>query len=98
MSKHMAELKAKAAKVISHEKAFDTKEKALAEAMKQCRNLDENISVWKAPDDMGGKYTIVQFENREEAFLCGYTEEYGTAELFDKVKEQRGSIDNIEEV
>lgn len=97
MNKQMTELKEKASKIMSHEKSFDTEEKALSEAIKLCRNLDAGISVWKAPADMGGRYTIVQFENREEAFLCGYSMICDTAELYDKVKAQRG-IDEIEEV
>lgn len=95
MNEAMAKLKARARKVMNAEKAFDTKSAALNEAVKQCRNLDKNISVWKAPEDMGGKYTIVQPENKEEALICNYTEEFGTADLFDMVKQ---SVDTIEEV
>lgn len=96
MNEAMRKLKAEAEKVMSREKTFDSKETALAEALRQCRNLDSLISVWKSPNRMGGKYTIVQFENREEAFLCDYTEVFDTATLFDKVKEK--NVDHIEEV
>lgn len=95
MNAAMKELKARAAEVMKQEATFDTKEQALTEALKQCRNLDAGISVWKAPANMGGKFTIVQFENREEAFLCEYTEVYDTGALYDKVKER---YDKIEEV
>lgn len=90
-----AKRKNKAAKIMEREIAFDNKENALKEAVKQCRNMDNNLSIWKAPADTGGKYAIVQFKNREEATIAGYTEVYDTGAIFDKVKEQ---YDNIKEV
>ena len=92
MNEAMKQLRAKAQKVMSQEQTFDSEETALKEALKQCRNLDNLISVWKAPD---GKYVIVQFDNREHAGNCGYTEVYDTGTLYDKVKEK---YDNIKEV
>ena len=95
MTPEMKALVARAKEVMAKEPTFDSKEKALEAAVKQARNQDELISVWKAPNDMGGKYTVVQFENREEAGNCGYEEVYDTGTIFDKVKE---NYDNIKEV
>lgn len=90
MNESMKKLKAQAATVLSKEKTYDSKEGALKEAIKQ---REEMVSVWKSPGEE--KYVIVQFENREEAQLCDYTEVYDTGKLYDLAKE---NIDNIEEI
>ena len=90
MNESMKKLKAQAATTMSTEKTYDSKAEALKEAIKQ---REEMVSVWKPPGEE--KYVIVQFENREDAQLCDYTEVYDTGKLYDMAKE---NIDHIEEV
>ena len=93
MNEAMKALKARAANVMSKEVTFVSEKEAIKEAAKKA---DALYSLWKAPDEMGGKYTLVQFENREEAGICGYKEVYNVADLKDELS-GRG-IDEIEEV
>ena len=88
MNESMKKLKAQAETVMSKEKTYDSKEEALKEAIKQ---RGEMVSVWKPPSEE--KYVIVQFDNREEAQLCDYTEVYDTGKLYDMAE-----VDHIEEV
>lgn len=93
MNEAMKKLKARAEKEMRGEKSFSTKDKALAAAIEQSKNLDSLISVWKPPDSEA--YTLVSFENRENAFIRGFKEIYTTEDIYDKVKER---YDRIEEV
>lgn len=93
MNEAMKELRVKAEKAMSQEPAFSSKEDALKEAINQSN--DDFTSVWKAPPEMGGKYVVVKQENREDAFICDYTEVYDTGSIFDMKKK---NIDQINEV
>lgn len=88
MNESMKKLKAQAEKVMSTEKSYDSKEEALKEAIRQ---REEMVTVWKPPGEE--KYVIVQYENREEAQLCDYTEVYDSGKLYDMAE-----VDHIEEV
>lgn len=94
MTDFMKPLKDKAEKVMRKEATFASENEALEAAKKYTE--DDLVSIWKAPKEMGGKYTIVKFENREEAGICGYEEVCSFLEVARKVN-GRG-IDEIEEV
>lgn len=77
---------------------FDTEESAVEAAVAMLKKDSLSLpSVWKEPDDIGAKYAVVRNENRENAYISGYTEVVGKQEVFDKAN-KRDHIDEIEEV
>lgn len=52
-------------------------------------------TVWKEPKDIGNKYAVVMYEDRENAYISGYTEVVDRQTIFDKANGNH--IDEIEE-
>lgn len=80
--------------------AYDTPKEAINEAVRAFKkNRDSWPTVWRQPDDMGVKYTVVDFSNRENAMMAGYTERTGEMEIFNMAtKNSDRGVQEIEEL
>lgn len=86
-------------KEMAAEPTFETQEEAVQAAAEIQRREQSLPTVWKEPQDIGNKYVVVHSENKENAYISGYTQVVGEQEIFDKAREStRKSIDEIEEV
>ena len=84
-------------RVLSKSPAFDTTEAAVKEAVKMAKKETYSFpSVWKEPQDIGNKHTVVHTALREKAQNAGYAEEVDEQKIFD-LANGRGT-DEIEEV
>lgn len=84
-------------KALSKAPAFDTTEAAIKEAVQMAKEEEFSFpSVWKEPEDVGEKHTVVHTSIREKAQNAGYTEEVDEQKIFD-LANGRGA-DEIEEV
>lgn len=64
--------------------AFATTEEAVEEAVKMAKGEKfSSPSVWKEPQDVGKKHTVVHADHREDALNAGYTEEVNEQKIFD---------------
>lgn len=71
-------------------KTFDSLDAAKRAVTQANRVNDQLFSVWKAPTNMGGKYTLVPIEDRELAYRLGYkivVHDYELYKQFDEIKE-----------
>ena len=86
--------------MMQKEPTFDTEESAVKAAVAMLKKDKLSLpSVWKEPSDIGTKYAVVHTDNREKAYISGYTEVVGEQEIFDKANGiKRDHIDEIEEV
>ena len=84
-------------KVLGKAPAFDTTEAAVEEAVQMAKKEVYSFpSVWKEPQDVGNKHTVVHTALREKAQNAGYAEEVDEQKIFD-LANGRGT-DDIEEV
>jgi len=81
---------------------YETKEEATKKAVDQEREEDKrginytSPTVWKEPEDLGTKYAVVEYAQRANAAIGGYTEEVNHRTIFDIAHGR--NIDEIEEV
>ena len=95
--KHVVALVKASRSVMSKAPTFSTVEKAIEEAVKMAKREKLSLpSVWKEPQDIGNKHTVVHTDYIEDAYNAGYTEEVGKQKIFD-LANGRGT-DEIEEV
>lgn len=87
-------------KALSKSPAFDTTDAAVEEAVKLAKKEEFSFpSVWKEPQDIGTKHTVVHTKLREKAHNAGYTEEIGEQKIHDLAHGiKRDEADEIEEV
>lgn len=82
-------------KIMRKAPAFATVQEATDAAVRMAKkDEDSNPSVWKEPLDIGKKYAVVHFDDRENAYISGYTEVVDEQQVFDKANH----IDEIKEV
>ena len=98
--KRVAALVKECRKVLSKAPAFDTTDAAVEAAVHMAKKEEHSFpSVWKEPQDIGNKHTVVHTDIREEAQNAGYTEEVDEQKIFDLAKGiNRDGADEIEEV
>lgn len=85
--KRVVALVKKGRKALSKAPAFDTAEEAVEEAVKLAKKEKYSFpSVWKEPQDIGTKHTVVHTDLREEALNAGYTEEVNEREIFNMTR------------
>ena len=71
-------------KALSNAPAFDTTDEAVEAAVQMVKKEDQSLpSVWKEPQDLGTKHTVVHASLREKAYNAGYTLEISTQKIFD---------------
>lgn len=64
--------------------AYDTPKEAINEAIRIYKKEKDSLpTVWKQAEDMGVKYVVVDFKNRENALMAGYSEKTGEKEIHD---------------
>ena len=87
-------------KALSKAPAFDTTDEAVEEAVQMAKKEEYSFpSVWKEPQDIGKKHTVVHTSLREKAQNAGYTEEVNEQKIFDLANGiKRDESDEIEEV
>lgn len=86
-------------KALSKAPAFDTTDAAIAAAVQMAKKEEYSFpSVWKEPQDVGKKHTVVIQPLREKAHNAGYTQIVNEQKIFD-LAHGRGDedIDEIEE-
>lgn len=87
-------------KALSKAPAFDTADAAIEEAVRMAKKEEHSFpSIWKEPQDVGKKHTVVHTGIREKAQNAGYTEEVDEQKIFDLANGiKRDEADEIEEV
>lgn len=87
-------------KALSNAPAFNTVEEAVEEAVEMSKKEEYSFpSVWKEPQDIGEKHTVVHTQLCEKAHNAGYTEEVDRQKIFDLANGiDRDGADEIEEV
>ena len=82
-------------KIMRNAPSFATVQEATDAAVKTAKTDKDSIpTVWKEPLDIGRKYAVVHFDDRENAYISGYTEVVDEQQVFDKANH----IDEIKEV
>lgn len=87
-------------KALSKEPAFATTDAAIEAAVKLAKKEEYSFpSVWKEPQDIGTKHTVVKQPLREKAHNAGYTQVVDEQKIFDLANGiKRDEPDEIEEV
>lgn len=87
-------------KALSKAPAFDTTDAAIEAAVQMAKTEKYSFpSVWKEPQDIGKKHTVVHTSLREKAHNAGYTVEVEEQKIFDLANGiKRDETDDIEEV
>lgn len=94
-TKRMKKWIAEKRKIVRKAPTYATVQEATDEAVKMAKKeKDEIPSVWKEPLDIGNKYAVVRFEDRENAYISGYKEVVDEQKILGKAKD----IDEIKEV
>lgn len=94
-AKRMKKWIAEKRKIMRKAPAFATVQEATDAAVKMAKTEKRSSpSVWKEPLDIGKKYAVVHFRDRENAGIGGYKEVVDMQQVADKANH----IDEIEEV
>lgn len=98
--KHVEAFVNECREVLGKAPAFDTTDAAIETAVQMAKKEEYSFpSVWKEPQDIGTKHTVVIQDLREKAHNAGYTEEVDVQKIFDQANGiERDETDDIEEV
>ena len=89
--------------IIKGEPAFNSINEAINNAVNTLiQQKDHFPSVWREPKDIGKRYVVVSFKNRENAYVAGYKEVVDDQKIYDIAngnrRDRTGEAEEIKEI